>query len=266
MPVLNGGKFINAAIESVKAQDCDDWEMLIVDGGSTDATLDIARRHATDDARITFMSEPDKGMYDALIKGVSKTSGDWICWLNSDDLYAPWCFSTINEHSGKTSGLWCAGFPGCWDEKGRLAYVKPLGAFERKKIAAGWHHEELLGYLQQESIFFRRVLFEKLPPDDVSRLREMKYAGDFLLWRLFANHTSLDVIPTLLGGFRRHASNMSMHQKAPYWEEVLSTKPFLLPTPFAAPVSYFHRLMSTRKAWRLIEDADKATAPLTSLQ
>jgi glycosyltransferase involved in cell wall biosynthesis len=259
-PVLNGRKYLSAAIESVKTQSIDDWELLIVDGASTDDTLSIAKAYACDDARIAYISETDTGMYDALLKGIEQTDGDWICWLNSDDLYTPWCFSTVKKYAEAEKMNWCTGFPGCWDAEGRLNYVKPVSCYSQKKIAAGWHHDKLLGYLQQESIFFRRDLFKKLLDSDIARLRGMKYAGDFLLWRRLAQYSALDVIPSVLGGFRRHDSNMSEQKKSAYWNEVLSTNPFQLPGPAAATIAYFYRLRSARTAWRLIDAADKSTA------
>jgi glycosyltransferase involved in cell wall biosynthesis len=67
-------------------QDYTDWELLIMDGGSDDGTLDMAREAAAKDARIKLFSERDKGVYDAMNKGIAKAGGEWLYFLGSDDL------------------------------------------------------------------------------------------------------------------------------------------------------------------------------------
>lgn len=83
---FNSADTIRETIESVISQNYNNLEYIIVDGGSKDGTLDIIqeyRRHVT-----TFVSEPDRGMYDAMNKGIALASGDAVCHLNSDDTYS----------------------------------------------------------------------------------------------------------------------------------------------------------------------------------
>ena len=83
--VLNDAKHLEQAIKSVLGQTYDNIEYLIIDGGSTDGTLDIIRKH--EKAIDYWVSEPDSGIYDAMNKGVSLATGDLIALLNSDDWY-----------------------------------------------------------------------------------------------------------------------------------------------------------------------------------
>jgi len=83
--VYNNEATISSAIESVLAQTYTNLEYIIVDGGSTDGTIERIRSYA--DRIDILISEPDKGMYDAMNKGLAKATGDVICILNSDDLY-----------------------------------------------------------------------------------------------------------------------------------------------------------------------------------
>ena len=82
---FNSEKYIQTAIESVLNQNYDDIEYIIIDGGSTDSTIEIIKSYK--DKITTFISEPDKGIYDAMNKGLKLASGEIIATLNSDDLY-----------------------------------------------------------------------------------------------------------------------------------------------------------------------------------
>ena len=84
--VLNKAEYIEACIHSVINQDYNDIEYIIIDGGSIDGTIDIIRRYEYRIAK--WISEPDRGIYDAMNKGISMASGDVIGILNADDMYA----------------------------------------------------------------------------------------------------------------------------------------------------------------------------------
>jgi glycosyltransferase len=87
--VFNNKRHIGDCIKSVLAQTYPDIEQIIIDGGSTDGTLEVIRRLASNGSRITkFISGPDKGIYDALNKGIRLATGDVIGFLHADDIYA----------------------------------------------------------------------------------------------------------------------------------------------------------------------------------
>ena len=83
--VYNNKETIAEAIESVLAQTYDNIEYIVVDGASTDGTVDVIKKYA--DKITTFVSEPDKGIYDGLNKGVALATGDVVGFLHSDDLF-----------------------------------------------------------------------------------------------------------------------------------------------------------------------------------
>src|SRR5262249_50324954 len=95
-PSLNQGRFIAATIESVASQSYKPFEHLVVDGGSTDGTLQVLRRYASL-AHLRWVSEPDYGQSDAINKGVGMVRGDVVGWLNADDLYYPGALAAIAD-------------------------------------------------------------------------------------------------------------------------------------------------------------------------
>ncbi len=101
--VLNREKCIEKSIKSVLNQSYDNVEYIIIDGGSTDGTLDIINKYKN--YIDYFISEPDTGIYDALNKGMSVARGDYIVILGSDDWYEPYAFKLMMHHSLKSNAL-----------------------------------------------------------------------------------------------------------------------------------------------------------------
>ena len=91
----NSVAYLEEAIQSVISQDYDNFEYIIIDGGSTDGTVDIIRKYA--DRLAYWISEPDRGMYEAMNKGIAQASGDIIGMINSDDYYYPGALQAVAE-------------------------------------------------------------------------------------------------------------------------------------------------------------------------
>ena len=96
----NSAKTIKRTIKSVAEQDYEEIEYIIIDGGSTDGTLDIIDRYK--DKISVLVSEPDEGIYDAMNKGIARATGDIIGFMNSDDWYADGAIVAIAEAFKKT--------------------------------------------------------------------------------------------------------------------------------------------------------------------
>ena len=89
--VLDRAQSIERTLASVRGQDYPNVEHVVVDGGSTDGTLEVLERSEG----IRWISEPDEGLADAMNKGIAMATGDWIGWLNSDDYYLPGALNTV---------------------------------------------------------------------------------------------------------------------------------------------------------------------------
>jgi len=108
---LNGSRFLTESIESVLGQNHQEVELVIVDGCSTDESLAIIEAAAGRDCRVRWISEPDKGIADAMNKGISLTSGDIVGFLHSDDRYPePGTLSAIAaEFVATPDAVWLTG-------------------------------------------------------------------------------------------------------------------------------------------------------------
>ena len=211
-PNYNGAAFLEETIKSVLNQNYPNLEYIIIDGGSTDNSIDIIKKY--DDNLSFWVSEPDNGLYDAIQKGFDKSTGEIMAWINSDDMYARGAFSMVSEiFSNFKQVSWLQGLPSTYDEQGRVVNISPLKRWSKYNYYTGDFK-----WIQQESIFWRRELWEK----SGSKLAtELKYAGDFELWLRFFRTEKLFCIKALLGGFRVRSKNqLSLDYLDDYINEV----------------------------------------------
>lgn len=204
-PSFNQGAFLAATIESILSQNYPSLEYVLMDGGSSDESIEIIRCYA--DRLHHWFSVPDCGQYDAINKGFARTSGEIMGWLNSDDLHTPWTLSVVGEIFETFPEVeWLTtAFPLRWDALGRAVSCTHRQGFSRSAILAGdtFTGKEgcVIGPIQQESTFWRRSLWEKAGGAlDIS----LDAAADFDLWMRFAHHAELIAVTTPLAGFRRH--------------------------------------------------------------
>jgi hypothetical protein len=202
-PVFNSGKYIEQTFRSVFAQNYPNLEYFVVDGGSTDGTLDIIRKY---ESQISgWISEPDRGMYDALNKGFARTSGEIMGWISATDLLHMGALLSVGSVLRDLPQVeWITGRPSRINEQGQTYDVDPVPRWSRVRFLAGFNR-----YIQQESTFWRRSLWEKAGGRVDSSLR---MAGDFELWVRFFRHAKLYPVDALVGAFRMHDASMGLSQ------------------------------------------------------
>ena len=208
-PVLNQVLFIEETILSVLSQNYNNLEYIIIDGGSTDGTLEIIKKYEKD---ITYwVSEPDDGMYNAIQKGFDRSTGEIMAWLNSDDKYKPDCLQMIASIFNDLELEWIVGIPSMYNKDSKCVKIFNLERWSRSRF---WIKD--YKWIQQENVFWRRSLWDKSGGQIYS---ELKYAGDFNLWCRFFNHTNLYSVNTSFAGFRLHGSQLSVDFKKEYESE-----------------------------------------------
>jgi len=208
---LNAERFLADCLTSVAAQGDCLHEHIIVDGGSTDATLEIVKKHAASDSRVRWISEPDRGISDAMNKGVALATGDVITHLNSDDYYPhPHVLSTVLEcFSRNQKDLWLtAGF----------TFVSEKGVFIRNIRVRRYSYRRLVrgNILLHPSTFIKRELFDAVGGFDLS----LSYCMDYELILRLGSVTPPLVVDEQLSCFRVHADSRSVsHAEQAYFEE-----------------------------------------------
>ena len=180
-------------------------QYIIVDGGSADGTLAAIEQAAAGRADVEVISEPDDGMYDALAKGLSRAAGDICCYINAGDVYHPHALSGVAGIFEAGLARWLTGFHTVANEAGEITDVRLPWRYRRAFFECGFYGTRL-PVVQQESTFWSGGLNRHL---DLDRLRAFRLAGDFCLWRTFAEHDKLRIAQTMLGTFRKVAGQLS---------------------------------------------------------
>jgi hypothetical protein len=200
-PVFNSARYIEQTIRSVLAQNYPNLEYFIIDGGSTDGTLNIIRQYEKEISG--WISEPDRGMYDAINKGFARTSGEIMGWISATDLLHPGGLAVVGSVFRDLPQIdWITGRPTGFSEDGMTVTTLDVPRWSRSRFLAGANR-----YIQQESTFWRRSLWEKAGSHvDASH----RSASDFELWLRFFHHAQLYPVDALIGGFRAHPDSDSI--------------------------------------------------------
>ena len=211
-PVYNGEKFIEQTILSVINQTYTNIQYIVIDGQSSDNTVKIINKFLN---KIDyFVSEKDKGMYEALDKGFKLGKGKYFAWINADDFYFTDAIKKSVDYMEKNMLDWIVGNPSTLNNKNKLITRTPY-YYPNFIIKNGLAVPCFWGYIPQESSIFSKKLYLKSGGIN----KKYKYAGDFDLWKKFSNHSDLQTVPIKIGVFRKRVGQLSGDQKS-YLNEI----------------------------------------------
>lgn len=197
-PSYNQGRFIQETIQSVLAQDVKEIEYLVVDGNSTDETVEILRQHQH---RLKWVSEKDQGQADAVNKGLLQTSGEVIGWLNSDDVYYPHAVARVCHFFQENPNIDVVyGRASQLDEAGNKRFEDYL--------TEPWNLNKLKVncFLSQPAVFFRRRVLSQYGLLDP----QLHFCLDYEYWlRLGLKGANFAYLPEILAGSRIYPQTKS---------------------------------------------------------
>lgn len=207
-PSYNQAEFIGDTLDSVARQTHPDVEHLVLDGESTDGTLDVLREHerATADDEsydFTWVSEPDEGQSDAINEGFERVTGDVVAWLNSDDVYFDVdVLARVARYFERYDADVIYGDLANIDQHSTVTEVDPRPDFDAGKLP----YRILVG---QPATFFRRDVVEAEKLDT-----SLDYSMDYEYWLRLSRRFEFCHVDDVLAGFRTYEAQKSQDQDA----------------------------------------------------
>ncbi len=210
-PSFNQATFLEATIRSVLEQDYPRIEYIIVDGGSTDGSVDIIKKY---EGRLGWwVSEQDKGQTDAINKGFNRAKGDILAWLNSDDTYNPKAVGEAVKFLMDNPEVAMV-YADCnfIDEAGGVIGKFKSAQTDHRKLRQGYVH------IPQQTMFFRAKYWKELGPLDPS----FYFAMDYDLWTRIAAKARIHYLAgRVWANFRIHTSSKTNVADVRGWDEML---------------------------------------------
>lgn len=196
-PSYNCGKFIKQTIESILAQDSSSFEYIVVDGSSSDGSVEIIRQYSKYLA--WWDSSPDKGQSDAINKGFAHANGDWVAWVNADDVLFPEALRTVSEAA--------MGDPDVEIITGNVVYIDSYDRIIKCIRIPGinWSFfKHGVAAFAAPAIFFKKSLYNRVGGLDLS----LHYSMDVELFHKFCQSNAKVVhINKYIGAFRFHSTS-----------------------------------------------------------
>ena len=209
-PSYNQGQFIEETIRSVLLQGYPDLEYIIIDGGSTDGSVEIIRKY--EPWLAYWVSEKDKGQAEAINKGFRRARGDIVAWLNSDDTYLPGTVSAaVAAFEAEPDMDLLFGDCNIMDEYGRVRELIHTTKFDLPGLLR-------TNLIPQPATFFRRRVLDSVGFLDPG----FHYAMDYEFWLRIARRHRIQHIPTVLANFRMYSNSKSVSQLDGFYDELVT--------------------------------------------
>jgi len=216
-PSFNQSEFLEETIISVLGQGYPNLEYIVIDGGSTDGSVDIIRRYEN---RLAYwVSEPDRGQSHAINKGLARSTGDIVAWLNSDDCYRPGALQAVAEimcEGGAIVRPVVYGDCDVVDEHGSpIGHWKGLPLVRDRMIAFWRWNWELDWCIIQPATFIAGDLFRRNLLDE-----NLYLVMDRELFIRLSDSSPFSYVPRTLAAFRAYADSKTGKRGSSYAEEL----------------------------------------------
>ena len=210
-PSYNQGRFLQETIDSVLSQGIADLEYIIVDGGSTDESVEVIKRHERHLA--WWVSEKDRGQSHAINKGIARANGTWLAYLNSDDVYLPGALqSLLDALRAKPAARWIAG-----GVVGFGSAEMPVHEWHLPTVPRGML--DLLSsrfQMAQPGHIWSRALVQQVGGFDES----LRYLFDINLYAaLIAHGVTCEALDRPVAGYRFHATSKTVAEGSLFEKE-----------------------------------------------
>lgn len=226
VPSFNQGRFLDETIRSIETQGWPDLELIVIDGGSTDETLDVIKKH---ESSITYwISEPDRGQADAINKGLRRATGDVVTWFGADDLYADGIFAALELAWRKNPRAIYAAPVANFYSRGRQTLLRPHG-LTLENVIQYWQRRSLW---HDPGLFWSRSVIEAVGDIDTT----LHYAFDYDYLVRALQHAGVEYLDHVAAGFRLHRHSKSISQTEQMMAETA---------------------MVSQRYWALLEDVDR---------
>jgi glycosyltransferase involved in cell wall biosynthesis len=252
-PSYNQARYLEDTIQSVLSQDYPQVEYAVVDGGSTDGTLDILRQY---ESRLAWwVSERDEGQTDAINKGFARARGEILAWINSDDTYEPGAFAAAVSYLQAHPEVGMVyGDCNYIDENGDRIGKFPSAQTDYRLLRRGYTH------IPQQTMFFRAELWRRTGPLDPS----FYFAMDYDLWTRIARHADIKYVPQTWANFRLHTAGKTLLADDRCWPEMIRVHYRDGGSPLSIIVAkyYLRRLIAplwNRRRRRMLRAASKTS-------
>ena len=220
-PSYNQGAFIEQTIQSVLDQGYPNLEYIVIDGGSTDMTIEVIRKYEKHLAYWT--SEKDRGAADAIAKGFDRASGDILGWLNSDDLFVPGALHAVAEVMSRPDVDVAFGNAYWIDSEGKIIGERRQTPFSRK----GYLYGESM--LMQPATLWKRDIYLKCGGID----RSFRFAFDTDLFFRFVIHGArFKHVNKCLASYRIHSTSKSTNDETICRQDLERIRQTYLPFPY----------------------------------
>lgn len=216
-PSYNQAQFIGATIDSVLSQNYENLEYRVIDGGSTDGTVEILKSYGK---RLSWVSEKDEGQTDAINKGLRACSGEVMAYLNSDDIYLPGTLRRVGEYYAQTHADWITGDCLTIDEFGNESKANTLISLYKRFLMALYSPTTLRiadSMLPQPSTFWSRRAWDKVGEFN----EKYHYVMDYDYWLRMSKYYKPHDLKAPLSGFRFQQDSKSQTSRVKLMAEGL---------------------------------------------